>query len=130
MREIVRLELDDYDYIVKSAGCKSVEDFTDFFINQSNPYNGLFIKNRAPYFDVTDAEGTMCLDLVVYEDNKPEDNFFISFCFSDEDFECCASYFRIFGFHKYDLYEKLYNEKLYKIIYDAPLKELIGYYGQ
>lgn len=128
MRKIVRLELDDY--IVKSVGCKSVKDFTDFFINKSNPYDGLFIQNRAPYFDITDVEGTMCLDLVVYEDNKSEDNPLVSFYFGAEDFECCASYFRIFGFHKYDLYEKLYNDELYKITYETPLKELIGYYNQ
>lgn len=125
MRKIVRLELDDY--IVKSVGYKSVKDFTDFLINKSNPYDGLFIKNKTPFFNVTDDGGTMCLDLVVYEDNKPENDFFISFCFGAEDFECCASYFQVFGFHKDDIKGRIYKITSY---YETPLKELIGYYNQ
>lgn len=125
MRKIVRLELDDD--IVKSAGYKSVEDFTDFFINKSNPYDGLFIKNKTPYFNLTDDGGTMCLDLAIYEDNKPENNLFVSFCFGTEDFECCASYFQVFCFHKDDIDKRIYKITSY---YETPLKESIGYYNQ
>ena len=130
MQKIIRLNLDDY---IKSAGYKSVEDFIDFFIDKSNPYDGLFLKNKTPYFDITDDGGGMCLDLVVYRDNEPENDFVIKTDFGAEDFECCASYFQLFDFHNDDIYENdgLYK-RLYKITsyYDAPLKELIGYYGR
>lgn len=104
MQKTISLTLTDS--ILKSAGFNNINDFIKNFnliLKQKMPY--LYVQTYfyetsygdVPYFNITHRHGYTCLNLVLYADSEPENDYTYQDLSTDE-FEHFAPYFEAFGF--------------------------------
>lgn len=113
MRKMVSLILTDS--ILKLAGFNNINDFTKNFnliLKQKMPYLYETDYGDVPYFNITHRYGYTCLNLVLYADSEPENDYEYQDLGIDE-FEHFAPYFEAFGFNfdGFDLKKVTYCDK-------------------